>query len=397
LAFVGVTLSAAFIRFYHLADHPLGLFFDPAINGLDAIRLMQRGGPVIFFPTNGGREALLIYLLIPFIWLFGTTPFAFRLQLAIISLLNVVCLSGLLYHLRIVRHETNLPVHNSQFTIWLASLAGLILAVSPWHIAVSRGDQRPLAVPLLAVLVFWCFLKGWTTSRTHFYILSGLFMGLGFHTYSAARLIPLILILALLPELFLSKNTKPPTATPHPFRTTHYALRTTSFASRLTLLILTALLIASPMLWYFAHNPAQFSTRAASVMIWTYLDTPADILAELGRNLLRVLAFFCCSGSPNAIFGLPGTPGLSPLLAPFLIIGLIYTLNNWRNLFSRLIALWWLVGIFPSIIAIEAPGPLRLIVALPATTVRVARGRIKFSTWLNLGVTRYAVRKRQLI
>jgi hypothetical protein len=80
LAFISVTLIAAFFRFYHLADHPLGLFFDPAINGLDAIRLMERGGPVLFFPTNGGREALLIYLLTPFLWLFGTTPFSFRLN-----------------------------------------------------------------------------------------------------------------------------------------------------------------------------------------------------------------------------------------------------------------------------------------------------------------------------
>jgi hypothetical protein len=44
---------------------PAGLFFDPAINGLDATRLMQRGGPVLFFPTNGGRESMFMFMLIP--------------------------------------------------------------------------------------------------------------------------------------------------------------------------------------------------------------------------------------------------------------------------------------------------------------------------------------------
>ncbi|MBI1876882.1 MAG: hypothetical protein HYR94_01365, partial [Chloroflexi bacterium] len=394
-AFIAVTLTAAFFRFYHLADHPLGLFFDPAINGLDAIRLMQRGGPVIFFPTNGGREALLIYLLIPFIWLFGTTPFAFRLQLAIISLLNIVCLFSLLYDLRFTIYDlrftqretdnsiqsqrpfmghskfpvqhSSFTIHNSSFTIWFATLAGLVLAVSPWHIAISRGDQRPLIVPLLAVLVFWFFLKGWTTDRRRWFILSGLFMGLGLHTYSAARLLPLILILALLPELFLRQ-------TPDATSLSSLVSRPPSLVPRLTLLILTALLIASPTLWYFFNHPAQFSARAASVLIWTYLDTPAGILAELGRNLLRVLGFFCCTGSPNAIFGLPDYPGLSPLLTPFLIIGFLHTLKNWRNLFARLVALWWLIGISPSIIAIEAPHPLRLIVALPPTAILVAIG-----------------------
>ncbi|MBE7551873.1 MAG: hypothetical protein HS126_12460 [Anaerolineales bacterium] len=265
-----------------------------------------------------------------------------------------------------------------QFTIWLATLAGLTLAVSSWHIGISRGDQRPLAVPLLAVLVFWFFLKGWTTNQKRWFVFSGLFLGLGFHTYSAARLLPLILILAWLPELFLSK-------TPH-LRTKPYVSRFTFYASvrslplgRLTFLLLPALVVAAPMLWYFAVHPAQFSARAASVMVWTHLDTPGAILAELGRNLLRVLGFFYCAGSPNAIFGLPRYPGLSPLLAPFLLLGLIIALKNWRDLFSRLVALWWLVGISPSIIAIEAPHPLRMIVALPATAILVALGLLWMS------------------
>ncbi|GIK41172.1 MAG: hypothetical protein BroJett011_50050 [Chloroflexota bacterium] len=335
---------------------------------------MQRGGPVLFFPTNGGREALLIYLLIPFIWLFGPTPFAFRLQPAVISLLNVVCLFAFLYNLRFTIYDLRFTQHVTRFTphasrLWLATLAGLTLAVSSWHLGISRGDQRPLTVPLLAVLVFWFFLKGWTTNQKRWFLLSGLFLGLGFHTYSAARLLPLILILAWLPEFFLH-NTQDATERSLPWE------RFTLYALRFTLLLLPALLVAAPMLWYFAAHPAQFSARAASVMVWSYLDTPGDILAELGRNLLRVLGFFCCAGSPNAIFGLPGYPGLSPLLAPFLLLGLIIALKNWRGLFSRLVALWWLIGISPSIIAIEAPHPLRMIVALPATAILVAFGLV---------------------
>lgn len=367
-ALVAVTLVAAFLRFYHLADHPLGLFFDPAINGLDALRLMQRGGPVLFFPTNGGREALLIYLLIPFLWLFDATPFSFRLQLALISLLNVVCLFGFLYHLRFLDAPQSLNQQDNEsspqrvsFTIHnllFPTLAGLTLAVSYWHLTISRLDQRPLTVPLLAVLVFWFFLKGWTTGRRRWFILSGLFLGLSFHTYSAARLLPVILVLALIPELFIKGQ----------------RARVTCHMSSLLLFSGVTLLIASPMLWYFANYPAQFSARAGSVMIWNFLNTPGDILAELGRNLLRVLGFFCCAGNSNAIFGLPGHPGLPLLLTPFLVVGLVITVLNWRNLLARLVALWWLLGIIPSIIAIEAPHPLRMVVALPATAILVALG-----------------------
>ncbi len=380
LAFLSVTLIAAFFRFYHLADHPLGLFFDPAINGLDAIRLMQRGGPVIFFPTNGGREAVLIYLLIPFLWLFGTNPFSFRLQLAIISLLTVVFLFGFLRDKRLVIGNWRLvstPITNYQLplpNLYLATLASLILAVSYWHISISRLDQRPLTVPLLSVPVFWFFFKGWTSGQRHWFILSGLVVGLGLHTYSAARLLPVILLLTFLPELLLTLRSS---HIPHP--TSHIP----HHLSGLALFIATALLVAAPMLWYFVTHPAQFTARAASVMVWNYLNPPADILAELGRNTLRVLGFFCCIGSPNAIFGLPGYfGGLSPVLTPFLFIGLILALKNWRNLFFRLVALWWLIGILPSIIAIEAPHPLRMIVAVVPTAILVAFGLIYATAWL---------------
>ncbi|MFN8453833.1 MAG: hypothetical protein U0401_04045 [Anaerolineae bacterium] len=380
-AFIVITLVAAFFRFYHLDDHPLGLFFDPAINGLDALRLMQRGGPVLFFPTNGGREALLIYLLIPFVWLFGATPFSFRLQLALISLLNVVCLFGLLYDLRFTIYDlrfvrlrqaltnchSQFTIHHSLFTILFPSLATLILAVSYWHITISRLDQRPLIVPLLAVLVFWFFLKGWTAGGRRWFILSGLFLGLSFHTYSAARLLPVILILAVIPEFFIKYQVS---------GVTHHASSVKCQVSRLMLFSVMTLLVAGPMLWYFAGHPAQFSARAGSVMIWNFLDTPTDILAELGRNLWRVLGFFCCVGNPNAIFGLPGEPGLPLILTPFLVVGLVVAVLNWRNLFARLVAVWWLVGIFPSIIAIEAPHPLRMIVALPPTAILVALGLV---------------------
>jgi len=363
-ALIAILLIAFFLRFYRLADHPLGIFFDPAINGLDAIRLIQRGGPVIFFPTNGGREALFMYLLIPFLKLFGTTPFSLRALTAAISLLNVAFLFAFLY--QTPQFIQNSQIDNSKFRtqnseprIWFAILASLALAASYWHIAISRLGQRPVLVPMLSVPLFWFFLNGWRTGRRRWFIIAGLLMGLEGHTYSAARLLPLILILALLPEFF-------PVRSNWPYLKPRLA--------NLGLFILAALVVYSPLAWYLLNHPAQFSARAFSVMVWSYLDTPNEIAAELGRNLLRVASFFCCAGSPNPIFGLPGYPGSPLLLLPFLLIGLWAALKYWRNLFFRLVALWWLIGLLPSIIAIEAPHPLRMIVAVAPTAILIALG-----------------------
>lgn len=349
---LAVLLAAAFFRFYRLADLPLGLFFDPAINGLDTIRLIERGNPVIFFPTNGGREAMFMVLLVPFIRLFGTTPFSIRALTAIISLLNVAVLLGFLYDTRAALASLKLP--SGRYRLWLAGLGGLALAVSYWHISTSRLGQRPILVPALSVAVFWTFLKGWYSCRARWFVLSGLLLGLAGHTYSAARLLPLILVLALLPEFR------------HPARPPLKPLLVNLF-----IFVAAALVVYLPMAWYLLAHPAQFTDRAFSVMVWNFLDTPAEIVAEIGRNLLRVLGFFCYAGSPNPIFGLPGYPGLSPLLAPLLLVGLVGALVHSGHLWHRLVVLWWLVGIIPSMLAIEAPHPWRMIVAVVPTAILI--------------------------
>ena len=401
LSFTIVILIAAFFRFYRLADYPLGIFFDPAINGLDAVRLLQRGGPVIFFPTNGGREAFFIYLLAAAIWLFGTTPFAIRLVTTSLSLLTVALLFACLYDvtrftalapersegvydLRFTLHAPRPTPHHSRpslhaprptsltlplsLSLWFATLASLTLAVSYWPVAVSRLGQRPILVPLLAVPIFWLFLRGWATGQRRWFVVSGLLLGLAGHTYSAARLIPLILVLALLPEFFMH---------PQPEKC-QLKLRLANLAS----FGLAALVVYLPMAWYLLSYPAQFTARAGSVMIWNFLDSPSEILSELGRNVLRVAGFFCCTGSPNPIFGPPGYPGSSLLLLPFLLIGLVGAVANWRNLFLRLVALWWLIGLVPSILAIEAPHPWRMIVAIVPTAILIALGLILSIDWL---------------
>lgn len=385
LAFLAVALVACFFRFYRLADHPLGTFFDPAINGLDAMRLVQRGGYAIFFPTNGGREAPFIYLLIPFIRAFGTTPFSLRLPTAMLGLLNVVLLFGFLYDLpalspRVTRFSDRLAAHR----LWIAALGGLALGASYWHLVISRLGQRPLLVPLLSVPIFWFFLKGWSSGRKKWFVLSGLLLGLEGYTYSASRLLPVVLALALAPDL-LARLRRRPAAELHP--------PTREVLVNLALFTLVAALVYLPMAGYLLAHPAQFSARALSVMVWNYIDTPAAVAAELGRNTLRVLGFFCCVGNVSPIFGWPGQPGWSPLLAPFLLAGLIGAVANGRWLFHRLLAVWWLVGLAPSILAIEAPHPLRMIVTVVPTAILIALGPVYVAGFkMGAGPARFARR-----
>ncbi|MCP4358389.1 MAG: hypothetical protein GY796_10275 [Chloroflexi bacterium] len=378
LAVTLIILIAFFFRFYRLDDHPLGLTFDPAINGLDAVRLIQRGGDLpVFFPTNGGREPLHVYTLIPAIWLFKTTPFAIRVVTATLSLFSVVFLFVFLYNSPPFFRSrwpnppetvgtTNPATAGAPYHFWLAALGSLTLATSYWPIMTGRLGLRTELATFLSIPIIWLFLKGWGKGQRHWFILSGLLLGLLGYTYSAARLLPLILALALVPEFLPPQKGR----------------RIKAQITNLFIFTVAAIIVYLPMMWYLSTHPAQFTARAFSVMIWNFVDTPADIITEVGRNALRVISFFCCVGSPNPIFGLPEYPGLHPILFPFLLIGLLGAIINWRLLFPRLVVLWWLIGLVPSIVTLEAPHPLRMVLAIVPTAILIGLGPIYIVQWL---------------
>ena len=153
--------------------------------------------------------------------------------------------------------------------------------------------------------------------------------------------------------------------------------------TNLFIFVFVALIVYLPMGWYLLTHPAQFSARAFSVMVWNFLDTRAEIMAELGRNLIRIAGFFCCDGSPNPLFGLPNYPGSHIVVLPLLIAGLIGSLRYWRFFFPRLVSIWWFIGLLPTVLAIEAPHPLRMIVAVVPTAILVALGAVYLVQWLS--------------
>ena len=107
-------LAAAFLRFWRLDSLPPGLYHDEAYYALDALSLLdgqtfpiyyegwelyaqdahaeRPASPTrfpIFFEGNYGREPIHVYLLALSIKLFGATPFAIRLVVAVSGVLGV--------------------------------------------------------------------------------------------------------------------------------------------------------------------------------------------------------------------------------------------------------------------------------------------------------------------
>jgi len=172
------------LRLAWLGSIPAGLSHDEAVKGYDAWSVLHTGRdqygerlPLVFRGIGDQREALLPYLIVASEAVFGPTDFAVRLPgaLAGIALVGAVFLLG---------RET------------LGARAGLVaavlLAVAPWAVQVSRLAFRAGLLPLTTTLGLWLFLRAVRRGRGFF--LAGLVLGLGLHTYLAARVfLPLLL------------------------------------------------------------------------------------------------------------------------------------------------------------------------------------------------------------
>lgn len=171
-----VLLVAGFFRLWQITGVPPGLASDEADFGNAAIRII---GGEYYIVSEFGH--LISYLEVPFILALGRTPLALRLPGALSGILAAVVLY--------------LFVEEAFQRRIAALFAGLIFAVTMATIHLSRLAFPPNHLPLLQVLTYYFFWRGWRREQNWSYALSGLFLGLSLHTYQSAVMMPVVMAL----------------------------------------------------------------------------------------------------------------------------------------------------------------------------------------------------------
>lgn len=131
ILFLLAIVTAVFIRIYRFGQVPGGFNQDGAMAAVDAKALAEYGTDRfgMRFPVHltawgiGQMSALLSYLMIPFVKIFGLAPWAVRLPSLILSFAGLACLYG--FARDVFGKEAGLIV------LWFA-------AINPWHILQSR-------------------------------------------------------------------------------------------------------------------------------------------------------------------------------------------------------------------------------------------------------------------
>lgn len=147
---LGIIVSlAAFFRLVWLADVPPSPSLDEVSIGYNAYSILKTGAdeygtrfPLLLRAYDDWRPALYVYFVIPFVWIFGLTATAVRLPSVVLSIFSVWAtyelVRGLLEGLVDKSHKTDKTNKEIDVKEWVALVSALLLAISPWHIYISR-------------------------------------------------------------------------------------------------------------------------------------------------------------------------------------------------------------------------------------------------------------------
>ena len=180
---------AATLRLVALSSVPPSLNWDEVSMGYSAYSVMHTGKdewgeflPLLFRSYGEWKSPLYIYLIIPFIKIFGLNAWGVRLPAALAGIATVY-LTYLLGRRLFFR----------RVGLW----AAFLLAVSPWHLMLSRPGFEAGVALMLYLWGIWTFLRAVETQELKYWLFAGIAFGLGPHTYNSAKLVVPLLVIYL--------------------------------------------------------------------------------------------------------------------------------------------------------------------------------------------------------
>src|SRR5579864_2478037 len=184
-----ILLVAGTARYYHLGQIPRGLFMDEAADANDAADNLHTHDYRVFYKADAGREGLWIVMMSASIARFGHTVFAVRFWAPLTGLITVIALYGLA---------------SRWFGNRVALIGTWLLATSFWHLVFSRIAFRGILVPLFLVVSLYLLQVAWDSREwkaATAAVFGGFCFGLGFYSYIAFRIAPVLLVIIIALEI----------------------------------------------------------------------------------------------------------------------------------------------------------------------------------------------------
>ena len=389
-----ITLLAFGLRVWALERFPPGWRDDELIETLVISQKILHGDLAFYYPDASGHEALYHALNAIFLALFGPTSLGIRLLSAILGTLAV----PLTYALA-----------RRMFGAAVGLTASALLAVSFWGLMYSRVGIRHSLTPVLMLVAFYWFWRAMAESRGAEeqggkgakkqprpfplspllpFTLSGLFLGLGFHSYFASRGAPLIPA-AFVVYLLLAAPTR---------------LRG-KWRGLLIMGVVTAA-VAAPLLLTVAAQP-EAEGRVGELAL-PLIEARAGNFDSVIDHAIAALTMAHAGGDPEWLYNIPERPLFGVVGAVFFWVGVALAvwraLTPFRNrvfkkkpgfyssddgdLAAAFLLIWWLGGISPAVLSVPPASLGHVILAQPAFYILAALPVGALAGWARLPAAR---------
>ena len=200
-----VCLLAFVLRIYRIDSVPPHPSLDEVSIGYNAFSIIKTGAdeygnkfPILLRAYDDWRPALYVYLVIPFIKVLGLTVVSVRLPSVILSIISVFITFFL------VRELLKKDKKKEQVSYWISIASAFLLAISPWHIYVSRLGHEvnaSLSFLILGIYFFMYFINRVNDVKRDFFtrysiLVSSVFFALSFSSYQSTKIVaPAIVII----------------------------------------------------------------------------------------------------------------------------------------------------------------------------------------------------------
>jgi len=321
-----VLLATTFFRLWRLPELPPGCWADEAENGLETLRIL-RGDWFVFTPDNGGRGCLHFFWAAPFFALRGPNVVSLRLASAVMGIATIPAVWCLLRQ-----------YDSARTALWGAGL----LALSTWHVTISRIGFDAIMTPLFDTLVVLAVVRACRTGSLLWFGLAGLVAGLANYGYAASRLTPVLAVTAFL--VFMGT----------------LAPRQRLWGAAVAFAVFSAVL--APLAHYAWQHPDDVLKRVRHVSLLGVAQRRSfePLLQRVGSTM-RLLHQ---EGDDIARHNLPDRPMLDPITGLMFLAGLgVAWRRRWQRKFVFMLLWLALVFFFGSVLTDGAEG-LRTISAL---------------------------------
>lgn len=343
-----ITLVGAFLRLYQIDRLPPGPSFDAAFYGLDAYAILDGARPV-FLATNSGREALFSYLVAALFALIGPGATAIYAASALVGIATIPAVY--LAAREMLRNEADAALRDVA-----PLLAALALAISWWHVQLSRQGLRAILVPLAAALAVWLLFRALRTRSAWDVVGLGVALGLAMYTYQAARLLPLLVALGYVGAAVYQGG----------WRATRWR--------DLGLALVVAVGVALPLAVYAVQRPAEFNARVRDAWV---VNPSGDVnlpVISPREGVREALALYTFQGDESPIANIPYRPAFDAFLAAAFLVGIGLAVWRWRRFPYVFLLAWLVLMTVPAAVAGLGSAEKRAAGALPAAAILIALG-----------------------